>query len=248
MSEQQDGEDAPQATPTLPTPNVAVLMKKYSVSLGEILEINEDSNPEDEEVQEEVNEFVEDIEEESLINDMTFSDLQVAAYSSVILEALDKIKILGMIGGLPNVKATLDYCSIIDKYEKEDTQSFIFDPETLEPYEGGAKKQTLIKFQKDRSYIEEVLKEAHEDLLECKRIDKFLTRLKQFSMVEEERLNLLRETSENLTAVKNFTAHMEKDKIALTAQLQKKSEILGKLKDKYEVRCLYYIFNIFWYK
>ncbi|GJQ67175.1 hypothetical protein Trydic_g8086 [Trypoxylus dichotomus] len=161
----------------------ASLMSKYQRALtGSISESNDDL----EEIKEEDEEIEIASEKCSLIN-LTFTPLQVAAFSSIIQEALDKINILGLIGGLPNVKTVLDYRPLIDKYEQEDTQSFIFDPETLEPYEG-----------------------------------------------EEERDNLLKETSENLAAVKNLTAHMEKDKVALSNELQKKTELLGQLKDEYE--------------
>ncbi|KRT79727.1 hypothetical protein AMK59_8720 [Oryctes borbonicus] len=210
---------------------IAVLMNKYQRALaGSLTESCEDLQAIIDEAEE-----IEEFRKECSIIDLTFTPLQVAAFSSVIQETLDKINILGLIGGLPNVKTVLEYCPLIDKYEKEDTQSFIFDPETLEPYEGGKKKQMLIKFQKDRSYVEEVLKEAHEDLIRTASINQFMLRLKQFCMLEEERDDLLKETSENLAAVKNLTAHMEKDKVTLSNKLLKKSELLGQLKDEYEV-------------
>lgn len=217
----------------------AALMDKYRRTLAGFTDDDEDD--------EELVEWEEEKEAEdnyfsdtSIIN-IKFSNLQVVAFSSVIQESLDKIRILGLIGGLPNVKASLDNHSLFDKYEKEDTQSFIFDPETLEAYEGSKKKQMLIKFQKDRSYIEEVLNEAHEDMIHSSSINKFMLRLKQFRLAQEEREDLLRETSENLAEVKQLTAQMEKDKCSLSTNLHKKSEILGKLKDEYEV-CKF-IFN-----
>lgn len=179
----------------------------------------------------------------SFIDD-TFTNLQAAIYATVIHESLNKLKILGLIGGLPRVNTTLDTATVIEKLEKEDTQSFIFDPDTLEPFEGSIKKQMLIKFQKDRSIIELVLEEALEDITSNLGLNLFKARLKYFRVTEEQRTKVIRENQESLALVKQLSTQIEKHKTQLSSRLHAESETLGKLKDEYEVTYSLQIFKM----
>lgn len=110
----------------------------------------------------------------------------------------------------------------------------IFDPVSLKPMEQVYEEEKLSKFQRDRGYLEKILRELTDELLSTNSYGVLVRRLREYHREEEEERQLLERFQSDLQQESDLVQLIEKEQVLYRSQLQKLSEAIGRIKDEYE--------------
>lgn len=172
----------------------------------------------------------------TFVNKYELPPLQAVAVATVLEEAADELAILGKMGDLPNVEANLTYKTLAERFSHDIKCGHLFDPETIEPYEIALDKQKFIKFQQDRSFVEKVLRETIKDLTVKHHFRSLVKHLTEYDKRFYEENQLLDQEAINEARLNELQSMLQNERREAMSKIQECSELIGKLKDEYEVR------------
>ncbi|XP_008192940.2 dynein regulatory complex protein 9 [Tribolium castaneum] len=150
----------------------------------------------------------------------------LAVVTTVMLQmCYQKIAFFRTMNKMPRVPINLEYVPLDEKYNNAEREIGVI----LHPSEEFLNYR---KFQKDLSWLENVLKSVIIDLQKSFYFDDFIKILNEDEMTRQEEQTLLTSKMFNLHEVKKLRTYLDLEKKELTRELQDVTEELGNFKDQ----------------
>lgn len=160
--------------------------------------------------------------------------LIAAAFTNLLYDAVDQLELLGSIANFPtNVEQEIVYKTPHERFSKM-YKTHIYDPSTIEPVGVALSKQKLVKFQKDRLYVEKVMGQVIYELQKSRSFDGLLERLEEHKRSKEDEEELLQEAKDKKKEVRNLKKMLDNENGVMKDKIRKINEEIGRLKDEIE--------------
>ena len=166
---------------------------------------------------------------EQTITTLRFNKLQKKALSIVLLNAMDQLRILKLLLGLPKIDVNLDYQTLDEKY------AHVLRNKTSDIYGNTSCNSFKNKAQKDWSFIEEVICEMITEIDEYSRVEMLKTRVEAFWKSIGDENSLIVEAEIEQEIVKDMLREIGTGRKNIRDACQKRADKLGRIKDQFEV-------------
>lgn len=141
---------------------------------------------------------------------------------------------LGRIQSFPVANKDISYKTVEEKYSKQ-YRTYLYDPETLEPFSVMLSNQKIAKFQKDRYYLQKVLSETMAEMMQTYSCKKLQQRNEEYKQSVQEENEFLLEADQNKREAERLRYTLDNEKVDNAIEIERINKRIASIIDGIEV-------------